>query len=54
LKNNPDYSIYNFRNKRQEEGFKEDGTIPVDRPSIYNHKAIDFLVNFCGAKNPKK
>ncbi len=45
LKSNPDYSVYNFRNKRQEDNFKATGTIPSVTPSIFNVKAIDFIVN---------
>lgn len=45
VKNNPDYSAYNFRNKKQEDDFKESGKLPKAIPSIYNHKAVDFLVN---------
>ena len=43
LKKNPDYSAYNFRNKRQEEKFKETGEIPTSIPTIYNQSAVDFL-----------
>lgn len=45
LKNNPDYSAYNFRNKKQEDKYKENGVIPSVTPSIYNHKAVDFIAN---------
>lgn len=54
LKNNPDYSVYNFRNKKQEDAFKRDGTIPVTTPSIYNHKAIEFIVNVVRAEKADK
>jgi hypothetical protein len=48
LKNNPDYSAYNFRNKKQEDHFKETGKLPKGIPSIYNRKAVNFLVNVLG------
>jgi hypothetical protein len=44
LKNNRDYAAYNFRNKKQEDGFRETGMLPRGTPSIYNEKAVDFLV----------
>jgi hypothetical protein len=43
MKNNKDYSAYNFRNKKQEDAFHDTGTVPSNTPSIYNHKAIDFI-----------
>jgi predicted HTH transcriptional regulator len=45
VKNNPDYSVYNFRNKKHEDEYKETGVVPSVTPNIYNHNAIDFLVN---------
>lgn len=45
IKNNPDYSAYNFRNKKQEDEYKATGSIPASIPSIYNHNAVDFFVN---------
>ncbi|MEZ6137079.1 MAG: ATP-binding protein [Pirellulaceae bacterium] len=45
LKNNADYSAYNFRNKKQEDEFKKTGRVPSVTPSIYNHKAADFIAN---------
>lgn len=45
IKNNPDYSAYNFRNKKQEDEYKENGAVPVTTPNIYNYKAVDFIVN---------
>lgn len=44
VKKNPDYSTYNFRNKQHEDKYKETGALPTNSPSIYNRKAIDFLV----------
>ena len=44
MKNNRNYSAYNFRNRKQEELYKESGQLPVGIPSIYNHSAVDFIV----------
>ncbi len=44
LKSNTDYSAYNFRNKRQEDKFKESGELPKSIPNIYNDDAVDFIV----------
>lgn len=44
IKNNPDYSVYNFRNKKQEDEFFKSGKIPSGTPSIYNTKAVDYIV----------
>jgi len=45
IKNNPDYSVYNFRNKRHADHFEKTGQIPSGTPSIYNEKAVEFIVN---------
>lgn len=45
LKTNFDYSAYNFRNKEQEDKFKETGIVPSGCPSIYNKNGIDFISN---------
>ena len=44
MKVNPEYSVYNFRNKKQEDRYKESGHLPSGTPSIYNQKAVDFIV----------
>ena len=46
----PDYSVYNFRNKKQEDDFEENGTLPSETPSIYNEKAVDFIVSVLKAE----
>ena len=43
LKNNSDYSAYNFRNKKQEDDFNATGVLPKAIPSIYNSKAAAFI-----------
>ena len=45
IKNNLDYSAYNFRNKKHKNKYKEAGEVPSGTPNIYNHKAVDFIVN---------
>lgn len=44
MKNNTDYSAYNFRSKKQEDTFNEHGTLPATTPSIYNENAVAFIV----------
>lgn len=51
IKNNSDYSAYNFRNKRQEDEYKESGKIPTATPSIYNQKAVEFIWKVLEEKN---
>ena len=43
LKGNPDYSAYNFRNKKQEENYEKTGKVPGTTPVIYNQAAVDLL-----------
>ncbi len=45
IKTNFDYSAFNFRNKKQEDIYKETKEIPNNIPSIYNNKAVDFIGN---------
>jgi hypothetical protein len=45
LKNNSDYAAYNFRNKKQEDDFLDKGILPAATPSIYNHRAVEFIIN---------
>src|SRR5690625_1319083 len=45
LKDNPHYSIYSFRNKRQQDLFIRDGTVPKGIPSIYRLQTVDFIVS---------
>jgi len=49
IKTNPDYSAYNFRNKKQEDEYKKSGTVPSVTPNIFNYKAVDFIVNLLKA-----
>lgn len=44
LKGDIDYSAYNFRNKSQEDKYKETKSVPSSIPSIYNSKAVDLIV----------
>lgn len=45
LKNNLNYSAYNFRNKKQEDDFKESGNLPSVTPNIYNQHAVEFIIS---------
>ena len=45
MKNNQDYSAYNFRSKKQEDYHKESGVLPKSIPSIYNGNAAIFIAN---------
>ncbi len=44
LKNDKKYSAYNFRNRNQEEKYKENKIIPSSVPSIFNMAAIQFVL----------
>lgn len=44
IKSNTDYSTYNFRNKKQEDEYRETGKVATNTPSIYNQSAVEFLV----------
>lgn len=50
LKNNADYAAYNFRNKKQEDEFKESGTLPTATPIIYNNRAVEFIISVLKAE----
>ena len=52
MKNNRDYSAYNFRNKKKEEQYKESGQLPGGTPSIYNHKAVEFIITTLNSEDP--
>ena len=52
MKNNRDYSVYNFRNKKQESLYKETGKLPGGTPSIYNHKAVEFIITTLNGEYP--
>lgn len=43
IKDNPDYSAYNFRNKSQEDKYLATGEVPTATPSIYNGKAVNLV-----------
>ena len=43
LKSNTNYSVYNFRNKRQSDEYDTTGVIRSGTPSIYNQSAVDFV-----------
>lgn len=43
IRGNRDYSAYNFRNKKHEDQFKQNGKIPSVTPCLFNSKAVDFI-----------
>lgn len=43
IKDDLEYSAYNFRSKKHEDDFKSTGKLPSGTPSIYKTKAIDYL-----------
>jgi len=50
LKDNPAYSVYVFRNKTQEDQYKETGEAPAGLPSIYKPEALEFLLQVLSQK----
>jgi hypothetical protein len=52
VKNDPKYSVYNFRNKKQKDEYEENGKIPTGVPSIYKPTTVEFLTTLI--KNEKK
>lgn len=54
LKSNLDYSTYNFANKKQEDEYLLNGTLPNIIPSIYKESAIDFIINFYNSNYSKE
>lgn len=45
LKNNADYSAYNFRNKNKLDHYNKTGQVVKGTPSIYNQAAVNFIFN---------
>jgi hypothetical protein len=43
IKDDLEYSAYNFRSRKHEELFNQSGKLPTGTPSIYKLKAIDLL-----------
>lgn len=50
LKTNTDYAAYNFRNKKHEDEFKNLGILASITPSIYNYRAVEFIVSVLKAE----
>jgi len=46
IKDNPQFSVYNFRNKKQQDHYEETGEVIGSAPSIYNQQALSFLVDY--------
>lgn len=51
IKDDLEYSAYNFRSKKHEDDFKLNGKLPTSTPSIYREKCIDYLTQII--KNKK-
>ncbi len=51
IKNTAIYSAYNFRNKKQEKRYTEKDVLPKAIPSIYNKKAVDFIIKIIKSEN---
>lgn len=45
------YSDYNFRNKDQEDEYKTSGKVPKSATSLYNQKAMDFIIKIIKNEN---
>lgn len=43
LKDDVEYSAYNFRSRKHEDQFKASGKLPSGTPSIYKQKAVDYV-----------
>ena len=44
VKENPELSLYNFRFKKHEETWRRTGEVANGTPSIYGHKAVQFIL----------
>jgi len=44
IKKDIKYSAYNFRSKQHEQNYKDNDIFPKGTPSLYNQKAIEFIV----------
>lgn len=44
VKDNRDYAYYNFRNKKQEEEYEQNGKVAKGVPSIYKQIAVDHVI----------
>lgn len=51
IKSDVTYSAYNFRNKDQEDEYRKTGVIPQATASLYNQKAVDFIVKIINNEN---
>lgn len=53
VKSNLDYAAYNFRNKQQEDHYRDSGKVPVATPIIYKRSTVDYLANILKNKRKK-
>lgn len=44
IKKDIKYSAYNFRSKQHEQNYRDNGVFPKTTPSLYNQKAIEFII----------
>lgn len=44
LKDDPQYSVYNFRSKKHKENYERTGVLPTGVPSIYNEDAVRYII----------
>lgn len=51
LKENLDYSTYNFRNMKHKTEYKNSGKISGGTPSIFKESAVDFIIEICKQEN---
>lgn len=51
IKNNKEYSTYVFRNKKQEDDYETNKTLPKGIPSIYKPSTIDLIVRIYKNEN---
>lgn len=51
IKENQDYSYYNFRNRDKEEEYLNTWILPIWTPSLYNQNAIDYILKIFDNEN---
>jgi len=44
IRDNPKYSGYLFRNRRQKENYEKEGILPINISSLYNYDCLNFLL----------
>lgn len=54
IKSDIKYSAYNFRNKKQEDDYKENKILASGIPSIYKNSTVDYIATLIKNENEKK